>query len=95
MAATTRRLFSNEARPSQKNVFGGELKLCCNDPITGFYRTGYCETGKHDFGKHTVCALITSEFLDYTASKGNNLRSVVDDGDRWCLCVSRWYDTLV
>ena len=49
-----------------KNILGTELDLCCNDPITGFYRTGYCETGERDYGTHTVCAIITEEFLNFS-----------------------------
>ena len=90
ISPTSKRFMNSYTDVVQKNVFGKELKLCCDDPMTGFYRTGYCQTGNNDYGKHTVCSVITSEFLEYTASKGNDLSSVCDVGDKWCLCVSRW-----
>eukprot|EP00963_Diacronema_lutheri_P005874 scaffold467_cov366-Pavlova_lutheri.AAC.8 len=80
------------------NVLGRPLKLCCSSPVTGFYRDGYCKTGPMDYGKHTVCAKVTEEFLLFSKSRGNDLMSPVPaynfpglrDGDCWCLCVSRW-----
>jgi hypothetical protein len=80
------------------NVLGEPLELCCSDPMTGFFRDGFCQTGPRDLGSHTVCAQVTQEFLDFTASKGNNLSSPVPEycfpglkpGDNWCLCVRRW-----
>ena len=84
--------------PKPKNVLGGELKTCCTDPMTGFYRDGYCRTGADDTGQHTVCILATYEFLEYSKSAGNDLSTPmpqyafpgVKDGDKWCLCVTRW-----
>ena len=81
-----------------KNILGTELDLCCNDPITGFYRTGYCETGERDYGTHTVCAIITEEFLNFSLGRGNDLISErkefnfpgLKPGDKWCLCAIRW-----
>ncbi|MDG2991134.1 DUF2237 domain-containing protein [Candidatus Synechococcus calcipolaris G9] len=81
-----------------KNVLGGELKPCCLDPLTGFYRDGYCQTGTEDQGRHVICAEMTPEFLTYTRSRGNDLSTPVPafnfpglkPGDRWCLCASRW-----
>lgn len=73
----------------QKNVLGGDLECCCKQPMTGFYRDGYCRVGPEDHGVHSVCAEVTQEFLDFSASKGNDLSSVVSAGERWCLCVSR------
>ena len=58
---------------SQQNVFGEPIALCCSDPVTGFYRDGHCNTGPNDLGTHTVCALMTDEFLTYSASAGNDL----------------------
>ena len=58
--------------------------------MTGYYRNGFCETGYDDFGTHTVCAKMDKKFLDYTASKGNDLSSVVKPGQKWCLCEYRW-----
>lgn len=81
-----------------RNVLGGELAECGRDPLTGFYRTGYCETGPGDSGVHVVCAEVTEEFLSFTKSKGNDLSTPAPQfgfpglkpGDRWCLCASRW-----
>lgn len=82
--------------PSPKNVLGTALETCCTSPMTGFYRTGKCETGRDDLGRHVVCARVTTEFLAYTRSVGNDLSTPrpgfpgLKEGDRWCLCVSRW-----
>ena len=83
-----------------KNVLGGELQECSTDPMTGWYRDGCCNTGAGDTGVHTVCAVMTAEFLDYSRSVGNDLstpqpgfRGLVD-GDRWCLCAPRWQQAL-
>jgi len=83
---------------SQKSVFGEPLKICSTDPMTGYTRDGRCAHIVHDRGTHTVCAEMTKEFLDYTASMGNNLSDPIpqygfpglNPGDRWCLCASRW-----
>ena len=80
------------------NVLGSELECCCLEPRTGFYRDGYCRTGPGDSGLHTVCAVMTEEFLRFSAAAGNDLSTPVPEsdfpglksGDRWCLCVSRW-----
>lgn len=82
----------------EKNVLGTELKGCCNAPITGFYRDGFCRTGPEDVGTHVVCAIMTEDFLDYTRSMGNELSTPIPmyqfpglkPGDKWCLCASRW-----
>ncbi len=81
-----------------KNIFGEPIKACSFEPLTGFYRNGCCDTGKDDHGKHTVCAIMTDEFLQFSKAKGNDLSTPVPqfnfpglkDGDRWCLCVLRW-----
>jgi uncharacterized protein (DUF2237 family) len=83
---------------NQKNVLDTNLEPCGIDPITGFYRDGYCNTGPGDLGTHTVCALVTDEFLEYSKSKGNDLSTPRPEfgflglkaGDRWCLCALRW-----
>ena len=83
---------------SQQNVFGEPIELCCNDPLTGFYRDGHCNTGPNDLGAHTVCALMTDEFLEYSATAGNDLSTPRPEfnfpglvaGNRWCLCAMRW-----
>ena len=82
----------------QKNVLGAELETCSTDPITGFYRDGCCNTGDSDVGTHTVCAIMTEEFLEFSRSKGNDLTSPQPEfgfpglraGDQWCLCALRW-----
>jgi uncharacterized protein len=84
------------------NVLGTELKCCCRDPVTGFYRDGYCRTGPEDRGLHTVCVKVTREFLDFSVLDGNDLVTPhpewgfpgLDPGDRWCVCVTRWVEAL-
>lgn len=84
------------------NVLGKPLGSCCTDPITGFYRDGYCSTGAGDYGAHLVCAQMTEEFLTFTKAQGNDLSTPVPayqfpglkPGDRWCLCASRWKEAL-
>ncbi len=82
---------------TNKNVFNKELEVCSLDPITGFERTGKCETNFFDEGTHLVCARVNNEFLEYTKSKGNDLSTPrgsfpgLVPGNRWCLCVFRWY----
>ncbi|MEM6320521.1 MAG: DUF2237 domain-containing protein [Bacteroidota bacterium] len=86
-----------------KNVLGTELKSCCYDPMTGFYRDGFCQTGPTDYGTHVVCARMTEAFLTYTKSRGNDLSTPVPHynfpglkpGDQWCLCASRWREAMV
>jgi uncharacterized protein len=81
-----------------KNVLGGELEECSTDPMTGFYRDGCCSTGDDDLGSHTVCAVVSAEFLDHQRSVGNDLITPRPEfrfpglvpGDRWCVCASRW-----
>ena len=85
-----------------RNVLGGELIPCSVDPVTGFYRNGCCETGPHDLGLHTVCAVMTADFLAYSKSAGNDLSTPhpeyefpgLQPGDRWCLCAPRWKEAL-
>ncbi|MDZ7703293.1 MAG: DUF2237 domain-containing protein [Trueperaceae bacterium] len=85
-----------------KNVLGTTLQDCCNDPVTGFYRTGRCETGPEDRGVHVVCAELSEEFLAYTKAQGNDLSTPrpefdfpgLNPGDRWCLCADRWKEAL-
>jgi len=84
------------------NVLGSDLKCCCNHPSTGYYRDGYCRTGPGDVGLHTVCAVMTGEFLEFSQQRGNDLTTPVPEydfpglkpGDRWCLCVRRWAEAL-
>jgi len=80
------------------NVLGGPLEDCSRDPMTGFYRTGCCETGPEDQGRHTVCAVMTAEFLALSKYLGNDLSTPrpefgfagLKPGDRWCLCAARF-----
>lgn len=81
-----------------KNVLGGVLQTCCTDPLTGFYRDGKCNTGPDDHGKHTICVLLTQEFLLHQKSVGNDLLTPrpeygfdgLKPGDNWCVCIDRW-----
>lgn len=90
-------------RPSSaRNVLGGPLAPCCEDPVTGFYRDGYCHTGPQDVGSHTVCARLTEAFLEFSLLRGNDLTTPRPEfdfpglrpGDRWCLCIARWREAL-
>jgi uncharacterized protein (DUF2237 family) len=90
--------MQEEDLPLQRNVFGEPLSTCSNNPLTGFFRDGCCNTSEQDFGSHTVCAVMTDEFLAYSKSAGNDLSTPVPayafpglkEGDRWCLCAARW-----
>ena len=85
-----------------RNVLGGELVSCSISPMTGFFRNGCCETGPHDVGMHTVCAVMTAEFLAFSKAAGNDLSTPrpeadfagLKPGDRWCLCAPRWKEAL-
>lgn len=80
------------------NVLGGPLEPCSSDPVTGFFRDGHCNTCAADRGSHTVCAVMTAEFLAYSKYVGNDLSTPMPQfrfpglkpGDRWCLCASRF-----
>lgn len=80
------------------NVLGTPLQECGVDPLTGFYRDGCCNTGSDDLGVHTVCALVTEEFLAFSKEAGNDLSTPrpgfpgLSPGDRWCVCASRWQE---
>jgi uncharacterized protein (DUF2237 family) len=82
----------------ERNVLGGELEPCGSDPLTGFYRDGCCTTGPEDTGSHTICAVVTSEFLDHQRSIGNDLVTPMPQfrfpglvpGDRWCVTAANW-----
>ena len=81
-----------------RNVLGGPLQACGRDPVTGFYRDGSCTTGPDDLGSHTVCAVVTREFLAHQRQVGNDLSTPVPQygfpglqpGDRWCVVAARW-----
>lgn len=91
-----------DPREHARNVLGERLQTCCESPVTGFYRDGCCNTGPDDFGVHTVCALMTKEFLEFSRARGNDLSTPMPDigfpgvkpGDRWCLCAARWKEAL-
>jgi len=82
------------------NVFGEPLVACGTDPMTGFFRDGCCNTSELDFGAHTVCVQMTTEFLEYSRFKGNDLSTPMPEhgfkglkvGDSWCLCAPRWLE---
>lgn len=82
------------------NVLGGALEICSNSPLTGFYRDGCCNTSDRDAGRHTVCAVMTDAFLDFSRGRGNDLGTPnpaagfagLKAGDRWCLCAARWLE---
>ena len=84
------------------NVLGTKLSSCCTDPVTGFFRDGSCNTCTEDHGQHTVCILVTAEFLDFSKAAGNDLSTSnpsfnfpgLVPGDRWCLCAPRWQEAL-
>lgn len=89
-------------KETARNVLGTELNSCCKDPITGYFRDGYCRTDDTDSGTHVICAIMTQEFLNYSASRGNDLITPrpqwdfpgLKAGDKWCLCVSRWLEAV-
>ncbi|MFN4017938.1 MAG: DUF2237 family protein [Reyranella sp.] len=95
-----------QGRPDRRapsiNVLGGVLEPCSTRPVTGFYRDGCCNTGAEDIGLHTVCVVLTAEFLTFSKSRGNDLSTPMPQygfpglkpGDRWCLCASRWKEAL-
>jgi uncharacterized protein len=87
-------------RDADINVVGGTLLPCSSQPLTGFYRDGCCATGPEDLGSHTVCAIVTAAFLEFSALAGNDLSTPrpelgfpgVSPGDRWCVCAARWLE---
>lgn len=87
-------------RPAATNVLGGALETCSMAPLTGWLRDGCCNTGAGDHGLHTVCAILTAEFLAFSLAAGNDLSTPKPEygfpglhpGDQWCLCAGRWED---
>ncbi|MBO0709760.1 MAG: DUF2237 domain-containing protein [Acetobacteraceae bacterium] len=85
-----------------RNVLGEPLQACATEPLTGFFRDGCCNTSREDFGSHTVCAVMTTEFLAFSKARGNDLSTPRPEfgfpglrpGDRWCLCAPRWREAL-
>ena len=88
--------------PEARNVLGTELRPCSVAPMTGFFRNGCCETSHADTGLHTVCAVMTADFLAFSRAAGNDLSTPMPGhgfdglkpGDRWCLCAPRWKEAL-
>ncbi|EXI68862.1 MAG: hypothetical protein AW08_00687 [Candidatus Accumulibacter adjunctus] len=86
----------------QRNVLGGILGSCSEQPMTGFFRDGCCNTSDEDLGSHTVCVVLTADFLDFSKRRGNDLSTPrpefafpgLKPGDRWCLCAARWREAL-
>lgn len=86
----------------QRNVLGGPLGACSDRPVTGFFRDGCCNTSDEDIGMHTVCVVMTDEFLAFSQMRGNDLSTPHPEfgfpglkaGDRWCLCAARWREAL-
>ena len=82
----------------ERNVLGGPLELCGTEPLTGFYRDGHCRTGSGDLGSHTICAVVSAEFLEFQQSIGNDLSTPIPQydfsglkpGDRWCVTIHNW-----
>ena len=89
-------------RHTGRNVLGEPLEICSIKPMSGFYRDGCCNTGPEDVGSHTVCAVMTAEFLEFSKSHGNDLSTPLPEfgfpglkpGDRWCLCAPRWQEAV-
>ena len=89
-----------KSKTQAKNVLGGPLAICGTDPMTGYFRDGCCNTDASDAGSHTVCVKVTAEFLEFSASRGNDLSTAnpmygfpgLKPGDRWCLCAARWLE---
>ena len=89
-------------RQPSRNVLGGVLDICSTKPMTGFFRNGCCDTSAEDVGSHTVCVVMTAEFLAFSKAAGNDLSTPrpefgfdgLQPGDRWCLCAPRWKEAL-
>jgi uncharacterized protein len=87
-------------KSSQMNIHGKPLELCSQDPLTGFFRNGCCDTDNHDRGLHTVCVILTDEFLKFSLEVGNDLSTPrpefdfpgLKPGQKWCLCANRWLE---
>jgi uncharacterized protein (DUF2237 family) len=97
---SVRDLIQGEGTESARNILGGPLQPCSFDPNTGFFRDGHCHTCAQDHGSHTVCAVMTAEFLAFSKSRGNDLTTPMPQyefpglkpGDQWCLCAGRWLE---
>ena len=97
---SVRDLTQGEGEAKARNVLGGVLESCSFDPNTGFFRDGHCHTCAEDTGSHTVCAVMTAEFLAFSKAAGNDLMTPMPQyefpglkpGDHWCLCAARWLE---
>jgi uncharacterized protein len=97
---SVRDLAQGEGDEAARNVLGEPLQPCSFDPNTGFFRDGHCHTCAQDQGSHTVCAIMTAEFLEFSKSRGNDLTTPMPQydfpglkpGDSWCLCAGRWLE---
>ena len=93
---------TNDFGGVQRNVLCGPLGRCSDHPVTGFFRDGCCNTSSDDLGSHTVCVVLTDEFLEFSKARGNDLSTPHPEfdfpglhaGDRWCLCAARWLEAL-
>ncbi len=91
-------MAANDNQEDSVNVFGEVLKGCSDNPVTGFYRDGCCNSGPDDRGRHVVCVIMTAAFLQFSRDRGNDLSTPrpefgfpgLKPGDRWCLCAERW-----
>lgn len=91
-------MAEDDKSEQQENVYGEPIAVCSTRPMTGFFRNGCCDTGPQDMGTHTVCAIVTAEFLAFSKQRGNDLSTPrpefgfpgLEPGDRWCLCALRW-----
>src|SRR5919109_4631901 len=96
------RAHGEDPRGTARNVLGERLDVCSIEPMTGFFRDGCCNTAREDVGSHTVCAVMTADFLAFSKSCGNDLSTPrpefgfhgLKPGDRWCLCAPRWQEAL-
>ena len=87
----------------QRNVLGGPLGRCSDKPLTGFFRDGCCNTSEEDLGSHTICVVLTAQFLQFSKVRGNDLSTPrpefdfpgLNPGDRWCLCAARWREAFL
>ena len=94
--------MENKIKKGEKNVLGTDLQIAGTNPLTGYYRDGFCSTGESDRGVHVIAATLTDEFLDFTKSQGNDLTTPspqynfpgLKAGDNWCLCALRWKEAL-
>lgn len=95
-------MTTNEPERAEQNVYGDELAPCSTDPVTGYRRDGRCRDVDGDVGEHTLCAVVTAEFLTDSRDRGNDLITPrpefdfpgLEPGDRWCLCVGRWLEAV-